>query len=538
MMCRVTDTVDDGAFDVARRRMRAYAGLVDYLGGAAGPPGLDAQVLLCLRDDIEAIAVYLALADGTLTLLSHAGFAAAPPAQPPASLDAPGARRLLVLDATRPAWAGARVAAMAAVPFGGPEPGVRRGLVLFLLSATDSGPSLAALLELSAERISRALLDEPTAAAEPAAPVPGPISVLLIDDDDLMVAHVRRILGRAGFVFHAAQRARAGLDLATAIRPDVILMDKVMPDMDGTELSRLMRTNELLSTVPVIMLSGQADEPARIAALGEGADDFVLKPFSAKDLVARIEANVRLVRLRRDVVWRQGEVLRLRQSQSELRNLVQTAQKVRDDERRMLAREVHDQLGQMLTAAKIDIRVLQERLDQPGGSFSAVQTCAELGGALASIDLAIASVQNISTLLRPPALEEGGLVGALRWQAADMQRRGKIACRVLHDPAGYIEPPPFVAGELLRICQEALTNVLRHADATRVTLQVVMRKSDLLLRIHDNGIGIAPGSRSAPNAIGLRGMAERAAGIGASIRIRGRAGTGTLISIRRQRAFD
>lgn len=533
----VTEAVD-GAFDVARRRMLAYAGLAEYLGGAPRPPGLDAQVLSHLRDDIEAIAVYLELADGALTLLSHAGFAAAPPAQPPAARKAPGARHPLARGALRPAWAGARAATMVAVPFGGTEPDARRGCVLFLLPATEHGPSLAALLELSARRIVRALLEAPAAAAEPVAPAPDPISVLLIDDDALMVAHVRRILGRAGFVFHAAQRARAGLDLALAIRPDVILMDKVMPDMDGTALLRLMRTHELLSTVPVIMLSGQSDEPARIAALGEGADDFILKPFSAKDLVARIDANVRLVRLRREAVWRQGEVLRLRQSELELRHRMQTAQDVRDDERRMLAREVHDQLGQMLTVAKLDIRVLQERLDQPGWATSPARTRAELDGALASIDLAIASVQNIARLLRPPALKEGGLVGALRWQAADMQRRGRIACTVLHDPAGYTEPPPFVAGELLRICQEALTNVLRHADATRVTLQVVVRNADLLLRVHDNGIGIARRSRHAPDAIGLRGMAERAAGIGARIRIQGRARSGTLVSIRRRLVFD
>src|SRR5205085_11091856 len=144
--------------------------------------------------------------------------------------------------------------------------------------------------------------------------------------------------------FYGAQSALGGFDLAAPLQPDVILIDKVMPDLDGIKLLRMRRRNELLSTVPVIMLSGLADETARVAALGDGADDFVVKPFSAKDLVARIEANVRLVRLRRDAVWRQGELLRLRQSQQELRTLLDTVQRVRDDERRMLAREVHDQL--------------------------------------------------------------------------------------------------------------------------------------------------------------------------------------------------
>jgi signal transduction histidine kinase len=365
----------------------------------------------------------------------------------------------------------------------------------------------------------------------------GPTRVLLIDDDDLMVAHVRRILERAGFDFYSAQSARSGFELATGIRPDVILIDMVMPDMHGTDLLQMMRRNELLKTVPVIMLSGQADEAARIAALGEGADDFVLKPFSAKDLVARIEANVRLVRLRRDAVWREGELLRLRQSQQELRTLLDTVQRVRDDERRRLAREVHDQLGQILTAAKIDIRLLQDRVAQPDGLPPQKEIAAELEAALSGVDLAIAAVQDITTLLRPPELEEGGLVAALRWQAADMRRRTGIECTVLHDPQDYVEQPPFVAGELLRMCQEALTNVLRHAGATQVLIQVAMRNSCLLVRICDNGKGVPRGRLHDPASLGLKGMRERAASIRASIQIHGRPGRGTMVSIRRRLAY-
>jgi signal transduction histidine kinase len=408
---------------------------------------------------------------------------------------------------------------------------------LFALRSDVHDPSLAALLDLGTQIIARALNHEAASSSEQPGQARTRTCVLLIDDEDLMVAHVRRILERVGFEFHAANRAREGFALATAIRPDVILMDKVMPDLDGTELLRMMRGNELLSTTPVIMLSGQADESARVAALGEGADDFVIKPFSAKELVARIEANVRLVRLRRDAVWRQGELLRLRQSQQELRNLLDTVQKVREDERRMLARELHVQLGQIMSAARIDIRLLQTRIVDPGQPPATEDISRELKAALSSVDLAIASVQDISALLRPPALEEGGLVAALRWQAADMQRRARIECVVLHDPAGYLEPVPFVAAELLRICQEALTNVIRHASATCVLMQVAMRGSYLVVRICDNGVGIAPGRQHDPASIGLQGMAERAASIRASIRIHGRPGHGTLVAIRRRLAF-
>lgn len=365
----------------------------------------------------------------------------------------------------------------------------------------------------------------------------GKTRVLLIDDEALMVAHVRRILERAGFAFHAAQTAHGGFELAIAIQPDVILMDKVMPDLDGIRLLALMRANAMLSTIPVIMLSGRADETARVAALEAGADDVVAKPFSAKDLVARIEANVRLVRLRRDAVWREGELLRLQQSQQELRTLLDTVQKVRDDERRMLAREVHDQLGQLLTAAKIDIRLLQDRLARAATPPPPQTIAAELGAALSSVDLAIAAVQDIAALLRPPELEEGGLVAALHWQAADLRRRTGLGCTVRHDPTGYVEQAPFVAGELLRMCQEALTNVLRHAGATHVVIQVAMRNACLLVRICDNGAGIPRARIHDPASLGLKGMGERAAGIRATVHVYGRRGRGTMVAIRRRLAY-
>ena len=529
------------------RRMLAFASLVEHLAVANDLSTLGNQMLASLRDDVEALVVYLVMEDGSLKLLLHAGCRLPPPAQAsggreigyaepdqPAGSGWSGA--IVELGELRPDWVGERASALATIPFGGRGPQDRAGLALFALRSAEHAPSLAALLELAAHKLQQVLMRD-LAPAQEAGPMPGRTRVLLIDDEALMVAHVGRILERAGFAFHAAQSARGGFDLATAIHPDVILIDKVLPDLDGIELLRMMRRDELLSTVPIIMLSGQADEAARVTALGEGADDFVVKPFSSKDLVARIEANVRLVRLRRDAIWRQGELLRLRQSQQELRTLLDTVQRVRDDERRMLAREVHDQLGQILTAAKIDIRLLQDRVAQPHRLPSRDEIARELEAALSSIDLAIVAVQDISALLRPPALEEGGLVAALRWQAADLQRRTGIVCTVDHDPVDYVEQPPFVAGELLRMCQEALTNVLRHAGATHILIQVAMRNACLLVRICDNGAGIPRGRLHDPASLGLKGMRERAASIRARIHVYGRRGKGTMVAIRRRLAY-
>lgn len=533
--------------DLVCRRMLAFASVVEHLAIPNDVSALGSQMLASLRDDVDALAVYLVEADGSLSLLLHAGCRQSPPAHA-ADLKAVwdveldefagygGHARIGDIGAARPAWIGEHPSALAVVPFGSPSAQEPHGLALFMLRHADHAPSLAALVELAVHKLSQVLMRDTPANGQGGTGA-GKTRVLLIDDDELLSAYVRRILERTGLAFDAAHSAREGFELATSIQPDVILVDKVMPDLDGIKLLRMMRCNEVLRTVPVIMLSGQADETARVAALGAGADDFVAKPFSAKDLVARIEANVRLVRLRRDAVWRQGELLRLQQSQQELRTLLETVQHVRDDERRMLAREVHDQLGQILTAAKIDIRLLQDRVAAPVQQPPAHDILVELTAVLSSVDLAIAAVQDIAALLRPPELEEGGLVAALRWQAADLQRRTGIDVSVLHDPQNYIEQPPFVAGELLRMCQEALTNVLRHAGATRVVIQVAMRNASLLVRICDNGAGIPRERLHAAGSLGLKGMRERAASIRANIRVYGRRGRGTMVAIRRRLAY-
>jgi signal transduction histidine kinase len=321
-------------------------------------------------------------------------------------------------------------------------------------------------------------------------------------------------LRRRGCELHLACTAQEGLERALSIRPDVLVLDEAPADPSGIELLRSVRREEALDVVPVIVLSAESEPAARILALRAGANDVVAAPFDAAELVERIQAHVRM-----------GQAQRA------------STEKVRSQERRLLGREVHDRLGQLLTAANIDIRLLERRAQDGNQVPPREELLRELRSALSSIDQAIASVQDIALLLRPPELEDGGLVAALRSQAGDFQRRFELGCTFRHAGAGYVEPARFVAGELLRICQEALTNVLRHADASHVQVQLAVRGGNLLLRVCDDGVGIPRGAADAPLAIGIAGMRERAAGIGASLQIRGRPGCGTILSVRRPLAL-
>ncbi|MGJ7916990.1 response regulator [Massilia sp. LXY-6] len=339
--------------------------------------------------------------------------------------------------------------------------------------------------------------------------------VLLIDADASRHGGLGRRLRRRGVGFHAASTALQGMALARSIRPDVLVLGEALADAEGFELLRSIRRDRAFDAVPVLMLSARADAAAPTLALRAGANDILAPSIDAGELVERIQAHVRMAQAQRAATWGACEQLRT-------------------EERRLLAREVHDRLGQLLTAANIDIRLLERRAGEGKELPSREELLRELRAALSSIEQAIASVQDLSLLLRPPDLGAGGLVAALRWQAGEFQRRFALRCSVRHAEAGYVEPTCLVAAELFRICQEALTNVLRHAGATDIQVQLAVRGRNLVLRVCDNGVGLPRGVADAPTAIGIAGMRERAAGIHASLQIRGRPGRGTILAVRRE----
>jgi signal transduction histidine kinase len=338
--------------------------------------------------------------------------------------------------------------------------------------------------------------------------------VLLVAAEPSLYGGLGRGLRRRGCALHLVSTAREGLERGLSIGPDVLVLAEPPADSSGVELLRSVRREQALDVVPVIVLSARPEAAARIRALRAGANDVVAPPFDAGELVERIVAHARMGQARRAAT-----------------------EKARSEERRLLAREVHDRLGQLLTAANIDIRLLERRAQDDKQVPPREELLRELRSALSSIDQAIASVQDIALLLRPPEIEAGGLAAALRWQAGEFERRFQLDCTLRHAEAGYVEPAPSVAYELFRICQEALTNVLRHADATQVQVQLAVRGRHLLLRVCDNGVGISRGAGDAPAAIGIAGMRERAASIGASLHIRGRPGCGTILSVRRRLAL-
>ncbi len=215
----------------------------------------------------------------------------------------------------------------------------------------------------------------------------------------------------------------------------------------------------------------------------------------------------------------------LQHSSEQLRQLASRLHSIREEERAMIAREIHDELGQLLTVLKIEISLLckKQSQEQPE-TAKKVQTISDL------INRAVESVQQISSKLRPGILDEVGLVAAIEWQAKEFSAHTGIQCR-FSLPSEINELTREKSTALFRIFQEALTNVARHAQAERVSIFLKKKRQGVILEITDNGCGIKPQQIESSRSLGILGMRERASMFGGTMSIRGVPGKGTYVKV-------
>ena len=226
----------------------------------------------------------------------------------------------------------------------------------------------------------------------------------------------------------------------------------------------------------------------------------------------------------RDITERKRAEEELRATQEQLRNLSTHLQFVSEKERTNLAREIHDELGQALTALQIDLYWLGERV--PVSKEDLIQKINSMSDIIEAV---IQSTQRISTELRPVLLDTLGLSAAIEWQVEEFQKRTGIQCEVVIDSAD-IDLDPDRSTAIFRILQESLTNVARHADATEVWVGLNRHSDKLILEVVDNGKGITQDQISGSMAFGLIGMRERIRPWGGKFNICGIDGKGTTVA--------
>jgi PAS domain S-box-containing protein len=229
--------------------------------------------------------------------------------------------------------------------------------------------------------------------------------------------------------------------------------------------------------------------------------------------------------LRQEIAERKIIEEQLAESRERLRYLNTHLRSVREEERTSLSRELHDELGQVLTGIKMDVAWIGRKT--PEENTVIVERVNSL---LTLIDDAIFSVQRISMALRPPALDDFGLQEAMKLAAEDFEKRTKVACEIISKPQ-HILLKGDISTEAFRIFQEALTNIARHAGAQKVTVSLRRVGDRFIMEVRDDGRGITKKEISDPKSIGLTGMRERAYAVGGSLTVTGTQGKGTTITL-------
>jgi PAS domain S-box-containing protein len=226
-----------------------------------------------------------------------------------------------------------------------------------------------------------------------------------------------------------------------------------------------------------------------------------------------------------NITNRKRSEVELAQSHEQLRALNIYWQNTIEDERTNIAREIHDEFGQSMTALKMDLTWLSNRL--PEGD----EKVERIHGMNMLIDDNIARMRRIAADLRPSLLDDLGLNAALKWHAQEFSKHGGIPCK-LNLPEDELGLDPALCTTLFRIFQETLTNIARHAQATRVSASLKQNEKTLTMTMRDNGRGITEQELTNPRSLGLLSLRERAAQWGGKTSLRGVAGRGTTVTVR------
>jgi signal transduction histidine kinase len=354
-------------------------------------------------------------------------------------------------------------------------------------------------------------------------------SILIVDDDRGSLLGMQGVLSSLGARLVTAASGEEALRRVLEDDFAAILMDVRMPGIDGFTTARMIRERKRSRYTPIIFLTAATEDFSQMFRGYEaGAVDYIAKPVIPEVLRSKLSVFVGLHDMNRmlsaELAERALTEQRLRSSEENLRALAGHLQSVREEERIHIAREIHDELGQALTGLKYDIGSLARK------SLNDDPETAEKTQALSqAIDRIINSVRRIASGLRPEVLDEIGLAAAIEWQAREFQRRTGIRCTVDIE-RGFPDPDKERSTALFRIFQELLTNVARHANASRVKAQVTDGEA-ITLTVEDNGRGIKDVEIESPTSLGFMGLRERVLAFGGNIEVQGEEGKGTKVFV-------
>ena len=347
-----------------------------------------------------------------------------------------------------------------------------------------------------------------------------PYTILVIDDELITRTTLAALLKKSYYLVEMAEDGRQGIEMAKKIKPDVILLDVMMPRMNGYDVCKHIRSDPEIGDVPIIMITVLDDRAAKMNGLMVGADDFVTKPFDSLELEIRLNNLRRVDRYRHLVNEReklQATMEELSTKNRRLRLLSQQILEAQENERRYVAVELHDEVGQLITGLKL----ILERKDE--------DIAAQLSEARAVTNELMQQVREISLSLRPAVLDDFGLHAALDDLCRRFSNRTKID--ILHN-LNSLDEHRFnktLETTVFRVVQEALTNIARHAEVTEANVTLIQSPGLLRISISDAGKGFDIETKDINASTGLSGMRERVQLAGGRFSLKSVPNEGTLV---------
>jgi signal transduction histidine kinase len=371
-------------------------------------------------------------------------------------------------------------------------------------------------------------------------------TILLVDDSPESIDILRSLLRNKYRLKVALNGARAIKIAASTPTLDLILLDIAMPNMDGYQVSKQLKINPNTRDVPVLFVSALDEILDKVRAFEAGGVDYITKPFEPEEVLARVQTHLELLDLNRSLrqeiaLRRQAEAAlqqanetlekrvqerteELAQANASLRQEIQERsavaqeneklleqvrelasyqQSIVEEERARIARELHDEFGQNLTALKMDTVWLGKQLPDREPQILDRLTRMSL-----LLDDTIQLVRRVAHELRPGLLDELGLLAALEWLGQEFASRTGISCKLC------LKSDQTTFGRdldttIFRICQEALTNIARHAAASQVKVALKLKPTCIEFSVEDNGKGITAEQLADAKSFGLMGMRER-----------------------------